>query len=37
VFLKVPAFLTLVNVSIAVAWIKYLFGHRAIRWEPSRR
>jgi cellulose synthase/poly-beta-1,6-N-acetylglucosamine synthase-like glycosyltransferase len=37
VLVKVPAFLTLVNLSITVAWIKYLFGHRAIRWEPSRR
>jgi len=34
---KVPAFFTLVNASIAVAWVQYLTGHRAIQWEPSRR
>lgn len=34
---KVPVFFTLVNVSIAVAWIKYLSGHRSVKWEPSKR
>lgn len=37
ILFKVPAFFTLVNISIAVAWIKYLSGHRAIQWQPSRR
>ena len=34
---KVPAFFTMVNASIAVAWMQYFAGHRAIRWEPSQR
>lgn len=34
---KIPAFFTLVNISIAVAWIRYLSGRRAVLWEPSKR
>ncbi len=36
-FFKMPAFLTLANFSIAVAWIRYLRGQRAILWTPSKR
>jgi len=37
ILFKVPAFFTMVNASIAVAWVQYLTGHRAIQWEPSSR
>ena len=37
ILFKVPAFFTLVNASIAVAWVQYLTGHRVVQWEPSRR
>lgn len=37
VVFKIPAFLTLVNIAILVAWIKYFMGERAVLWERSRR
>lgn len=37
ILFKVPTFFTMVNITIAVAWIKYLSGHRALQWEPSKR
>lgn len=36
-FLQVPYYFVSVNVSILVAWLKYLRGERATFWEPSRR
>lgn len=36
-FFKMLAYFALANVSIALAWIQYLTGHRAVQWEPSRR
>lgn len=35
--LQVPYYFVSVNVSILVAWLKYLRGERATFWEPSRR
>jgi hypothetical protein len=35
--LKIPSFLILVNLSILVAWYRYLKGERVNAWEPSRR
>lgn len=34
---RVPLFFTNVNLSILVAWIRYLSGSRQVTWEPSRR
>lgn len=34
---KIPAFFTLVNFAIAVAWFRYFTGKRVIKWDPSRR
>lgn len=34
---KIPLFFTLVNLSILIAWLRYLKGERIIRWEPSKR
>jgi len=35
--LKVPSFFVIVNVSILVAWCKYIKGDTFIKWEPSAR
>ena len=37
IFVRLPAFFVAVNISIVVAWLKYLRGIRAVRWEPSKR
>jgi glycosyltransferase involved in cell wall biosynthesis len=34
---RLPLFFTNVNLSILVAWIRYLSGARQVTWEPSRR
>jgi cellulose synthase/poly-beta-1,6-N-acetylglucosamine synthase-like glycosyltransferase len=34
---RIPLFFTNVNLSILVAWIRYLSGSRQVTWEPSRR
>ena len=34
---RVPYFLIVANLSIVVAWGKYLSGERYVVWEPSRR
>jgi cellulose synthase/poly-beta-1,6-N-acetylglucosamine synthase-like glycosyltransferase len=36
-FVKIPTYFFLVNVSILVAWWKYLRGQRVIMWAPSER
>lgn len=36
-FVRIPAFFVTVNLSILLAWLKYLRGTRAVSWEPSRR
>ena len=36
-FLKIPYFFVTVNLSILVAWWKYIKGERATFWEPSKR
>ena len=37
IFIRIPAFFVTVNISIVIAWLKYLKGIRAVSWEPSRR
>lgn len=34
---KVPLFFLVVNLAIAVAWVNYLSGKRAVTWEPSKK
>ncbi|MCC6953158.1 MAG: glycosyltransferase, partial [Deltaproteobacteria bacterium] len=34
---KVPLFFSVVNLAIAVAWIRYLSGRRATTWQPSAK
>jgi glycosyltransferase involved in cell wall biosynthesis len=36
-FLKIPAYFLLVNISIALAWIRYLKGQRVVIWKPTER
>ncbi len=35
--LRVAAYFVRVNLSIAVAWVRYLKGGRIVTWEPTRR
>lgn len=35
--MKIPYFFVTVNLSILVAWWRYIKGERAIFWEPSKR
>ena len=37
VLFKIPAFFTVVNVSIFVAWMKFIGGERVVLWQPSVR
>jgi glycosyltransferase involved in cell wall biosynthesis len=37
IFVRLPAFFVAVNISIFIAWLKYLKGIRAVSWEPSKR
>lgn len=34
---KIPFFFTIMNLSIFIAWYRYLTGRRLVSWEPSRR
>ncbi len=34
---RLPLFFANVNLSILVAWVRYLSGGRQVTWEPSRR
>jgi cellulose synthase/poly-beta-1,6-N-acetylglucosamine synthase-like glycosyltransferase len=36
-FLKLPAFFFVVNLSILIAWFRYLKGERMVSWKPSER
>jgi len=36
-FLKIPSFFVLVNLSILMAWCRYILGERLLAWEPSQR
>ena len=36
-FFRIPAFFTMVNLSILVAWIKFICGERYITWERTER
>lgn len=36
-FVKIPAYFTVVNASILVAWWRYLKGERVVMWNPSQR
>lgn len=36
-FLKIPLFFVMVNLSIAVAWRKFLAGSRFVTWESTKR
>lgn len=36
-FVKVPLFFMVTNLAIAVAWIRYWRGQRAVTWSPSTR
>jgi cellulose synthase/poly-beta-1,6-N-acetylglucosamine synthase-like glycosyltransferase len=35
--IKIPAYFTNVNLSIAFAWLKFLSGERVVMWQPSKR
>lgn len=35
--MKIPMYFMTVNLSIAVAWVKYLTGKRVVLWNPSER
>jgi glycosyltransferase involved in cell wall biosynthesis len=35
--IKIPTYFVTVNVSILVAWWKYLRGERVVMWNPTRR
>ena len=35
--LKIPAYFLLVNISIGLAWIRYLKGQRVVMWQPTER
>lgn len=37
VYLKIPLFLLVSNLAIAVAWIKYFKGERSYLWDPSKK
>lgn len=37
ILLKIPTFFLIVNLSILIAWWKYLKGHRVVMWTPSKR
>jgi glycosyltransferase involved in cell wall biosynthesis len=37
VLVKIPAYFLAVNVSILIAWWKYLKGERIVTWTPTRR
>jgi hypothetical protein len=34
---KIPLFFTNVNLSILMAWLRFLSGSRQVTWEPTRR
>jgi len=34
---KIPMFFLMVNLAIAVAWVRYLKGDRQELWNPSQR
>ncbi len=34
---KIPFYFTSVNISIIIAWYRYIKGERLITWEPSKR
>ncbi len=36
-FVKIPMYFTVVNLSILTAWYKFLRGERLIMWTPSKR
>ena len=36
-FIKLPLYFCIVNLSALMAWIKYFSGHRQEIWEPSKR
>jgi cellulose synthase/poly-beta-1,6-N-acetylglucosamine synthase-like glycosyltransferase len=36
-YFKIPLFYVLTNAAIAVAWIKYFGGSRAVVWDPSAK
>ncbi len=35
--LRIPAYFVAVNLSIVVAWYRYVKGDRLVAWDPSRR
>jgi cellulose synthase/poly-beta-1,6-N-acetylglucosamine synthase-like glycosyltransferase len=35
--LRVVAYFARVNLSIAIAWVRYLRGKRIVKWEPTKR
>lgn len=37
VYIKIPMYFTVVNISILVAWWKYITGKRQVMWTPSIR
>jgi cellulose synthase/poly-beta-1,6-N-acetylglucosamine synthase-like glycosyltransferase len=34
---KIPSYFILVNLSIAIAWLRFLKGERVVKWTPSER
>lgn len=37
IIVKIPMYFVTVNASIALAWWRYLKGHRVVMWTPSER
>lgn len=37
ILIKIPKYFTMVNISILVAWFKFLRGDRQTLWNPSKR
>ena len=36
-YVKIPCYLLAANLSILIAWIRFLKGERIVMWQPSRR
>lgn len=37
IFVKIPCYFSIVNISILIAWIRYLRGERIVMWQPTTR
>ena len=37
IYVKIPCYLLAANLSILIAWVRFLKGERIVMWQPSRR